>query len=274
MLSRHQLVRHGPLVLVASGEPMVANFLRRHLHGYQVKRVVDEDLPYAVATYLPHAVICPLDDDRAQHQGKAAAHPNPAPASDAVPIIACPLPDPSRIAHALGVDRYLIKPVDRLHLLELLEAYGDKVRTIHLIDDDLQYCQLIARIIRSAPRAYRVHIACGGAEGLERLRQARPDLLLLDYLMPDLNGVEVLQLVRADPHLQDLPVVMMTAHDLPEGDFDWTTPSRLQVENMQSFSTRTVIDLVQALLDAFPPPKPAHVLAPAPAPVHPQPPAS
>lgn len=271
-VSRQQVARHGPLLLVASSEPLVANFLRRHLRGYEVKRVSEEDVAYAVSTYLPHAVISPLDDSAPANA--SVADPGAVQETSTVPVISCPLPDPRQIAKVLGVDRYLIKPVHREQLLSLLEDYGDRVHTITIIDDDRQYCQLMARIIRAASRSYHVNIACGGAEGLERLRQARADLVLLDYLMPGLNGVDVLQQMRADPHLHDLPVVMMTAHDLPEGDFEWTAPSRMQVDNLQAFSTTDVIGLVQALLDSLPPPRPASELAPTSVPTHPRSPAS
>ena len=67
--------------------------------------------------------------------------------------------------------------------------------------------------IKAAPHSYAVDVACGGRKGIARMRDR---LVLLDLAMQDLDGLAVLELMRADQRLSQVPVVTITAHDLPE----------------------------------------------------------
>ena len=100
---------------------------------------------------------------------------------------------------------------------------------------------------------YRVLIARTGEEALRLVRQDPPDLLLLDAMMPELDGYAVCQQIRALPGLGTLPVIMLTAKSreverqkgLAMGATDYVT---------KPFSTRDLVDTVRRHLDAAPPP--------------------
>ena len=267
-LSAQQEARHGPLLLVAAEDPMVANFLKRHLQNYQIKHVANQDLAGAVAAYLPHAIIQnePLThilNGAATHQAVPGDGPLPAGLPmDQTPVISCPLPDTQRVARLLGVDRYLVKPIAREQVLALLADYGERVRHILIVDDDAQLCELLARIVHAAPQAYTIDVACGGQEGLTRMRERRPDLILLDFLMPELNGLSVLHLMRADERLRTIPVVMITAHDLPGEELQWSQPSGIRLEYAHGLRMSELLQCLQALLDSLPPPVPAAAPSP------------
>lgn len=246
-------------VLVASTDAMVSNFLKRHLQNYQVRSVDPTELDDAVASYLPHAVIAPGADTAVT-------------AALSVPVIHCPLPDPTSLARTLGVEHYLVKPIAREQLLSLLARYGDAVQHVLIIDDDVQLCELLARTVRSAPGAYTIDIACGGEEGLAQMRERRPDLLFLDFMMPSLHGLAVLQQMRDDPHLRNVRVAMITAHDLPGEalageNLQWTLDGCIEVQGVKGFTTSQTLRCLQGLLDALPPPTPVAVPPVAPHPI-------
>jgi len=82
-------------------------------------------------------------------------------------------------------------------------------RTIYLADDNPAFRQGLFLALRA--RGYAVRTAADGEEVLELLESGRPDLMLLDVMMPGMNGLEVLARVRADRRWSDLPVLLLTA---------------------------------------------------------------
>lgn len=246
--------RVGQTVLVATEEPMVVNLLKRHLRGYQVVGVSDGDLSEAIEAYLPHAVIT---DGVTQLPGTQVHRQR-------VPVISCPLPDPQHLSRVLGVDGYLVKPVTRERLLDLLAGYGDTVRRILIVDDDVQFVELIARIVHGAPGFHVVDTACGGEEGMARMQEYVPDLVLLDLMMQGLDGLAVLQFMRASDRLRDVRVVIVTARDLPSEDVRSLPHTRITVEGPEDLTVPQAFNCVQAILDALPPPRPASSPVPGP----------
>lgn len=97
-------------------------------------------------------------------------------------------------------------------LVAALEQMEDHVRKIVVIEDNLDASRLIKRVLQA--RNFEVHIANNGRQGLETVRQVRPDLVITDLMMPDVDGFEVIDTMKADPDLQHIPVVVITAKEL------------------------------------------------------------
>jgi CheY-like chemotaxis protein len=83
------------------------------------------------------------------------------------------------------------------------------MKTILLVDDELAIIEALTEVLTW--EGYKVVSASNGQEGLATLAQAPADLVLLDYMMPVLDGIQTLRALRADPATKDIPVVMMTA---------------------------------------------------------------
>jgi len=113
----------------------------------------------------------------------------------------------------LGVTNYLIKPVQRGELLAALEGLGPDIRTLLVVDDDPEALQLVTRMLASAPREYRVLRASNGERGLSLIRDRRPDAVLLDLVMPGMDGWHVLHEKYQDEALRDIPVIVISAKD-------------------------------------------------------------
>jgi CheY-like chemotaxis protein len=93
-----------------------------------------------------------------------------------------------------------------------LERVGEGERLL-VVDDDLAVAKVLQALL--AARGYRVEVAYDGRQVLERLaRDPLPDLVVLDYAMPELDGQEVLGRMRADPRLARVPVLLATASDI------------------------------------------------------------
>ncbi len=84
-----------------------------------------------------------------------------------------------------------------------------KVKRILCIEDEQEMIDLIRLILNR--RGFEVKGANGGQEGLEAIRHERPDLVLLDLMMPDMDGWEVYQQMKADEKMRDIPVIVVTA---------------------------------------------------------------
>jgi signal transduction histidine kinase/CheY-like chemotaxis protein len=133
------------------------------------------------------------------------------------PTIACSLPGEEEAARRLGVVRYLVKPVDREVLLDTLAEIGDEVKRVLLVDDEPEALQLFSRMLSSAEPSYEVLQATSGQRALGLLRQRRPDAMLLDLVMPGMDGFQVLDAKVEDPSIRDIPVVVISSKD-PAGE--------------------------------------------------------
>lgn len=86
---------------------------------------------------------------------------------------------------------------------------SEQRKVIVCIEDEPEMIALVELIL--GRKGFELVGALGGQEGLETVRRVRPDLILLDLMMPDMGGWEVYQQIKADPELKDIPVIVVTA---------------------------------------------------------------
>jgi threonine synthase len=98
-------------------------------------------------------------------------------------------------------------------LLGSLEQLDERVRSIAIMEDDPQARLLLRRILQTRGE-YRIFEASDGASGLEMVRRERPDVILMDLMMPGMDGFEVLEALKADEQLSDVPVIVISAKEL------------------------------------------------------------
>jgi CheY-like chemotaxis protein len=95
------------------------------------------------------------------------------------------------------------------------EAIHDMDKTVLIIDDDQWIAMSTAMVLEA--EGFTVHSALSGPEGIDRARDLRPGVILLDIMMPGMDGWETLERLKADPQLNAVPVIIFTAREHREG---------------------------------------------------------
>jgi signal transduction histidine kinase/DNA-binding response OmpR family regulator len=134
-----------------------------------------------------------------------------------LPVVLMTIVDERNRGYALGATEYLVKPVDRQKLMDVLRGLcGATGRPLLIVDDD----DLGRRQIRAAleQQGWKVTEAVDGRDALTRLSEARPDVIILDLMMPQMDGFEFLDEMRRKAEWRDIPVVVVTAKDLTDAD--------------------------------------------------------
>jgi CheY-like chemotaxis protein len=133
-----------------------------------------------------------------------------------IPVIVLTIVDDRGRGYALGAAEYLVKPIDRKRLRAILEKYCQRQGKILLVEDDEPTRETTRDLV--VRHGFAVVEAANGREALDRLAEGLPDLILLDLLMPEMDGFEFLDEVRRRPAWRNVPVIVLTAKDLTEGD--------------------------------------------------------
>ena len=87
-------------------------------------------------------------------------------------------------------------------------------KTILIVEDESDTAEMYTQMLQK--NGYGVVRVSGGVAAMKHLLQIKPDLILLDLMMPDVSGLEVLRFLRREPQLENLPVVVVSAKSLPE----------------------------------------------------------
>jgi threonine synthase len=103
-------------------------------------------------------------------------------------------------------------------LLSALERLDERVQSVVIIEDEPDARVLLRRILQHK-RKYNIHEASDGISGITLIRSEKPDLVLLDLMIPELDGFSVLDTLKADKELRDIPVIVITAKDLTSEDY-------------------------------------------------------
>ncbi len=140
------------------------------------------------------------------------------PATADIPVIMLTMLDDKQMGFSLGATDYLTKPLDFERLLQLLKKYGPPVgsRTVLVIEDDTDMREVLRRTLSAD--TWQVTVARNGKEGLAKLSGSTPALILLDLMMPEMDGFEFLEALRLRPGCEEVPVIVVTAKDLTEED--------------------------------------------------------
>jgi adenylate cyclase len=208
-----------PLILVVDDDPTVREVIGRFLEraGYSVVTANGGKEGLRLAQELRPAAMT-LDVMMPDIDGwtvLAAMKGDPTLAD--IPIVLMTILDERSRGYSLGASDYLVKPVDRDKLIGVLRSIcGSVGGKVLLIDDD----DTMRRGIRLTlePAGWEVTEAENGRIGLAHLAEARPDAIILDLMMPEMDGFEFLEKIRHRPEWPDIPVVVITSKDLTVED--------------------------------------------------------
>jgi len=133
-----------------------------------------------------------------------------------IPVIVVSVVDQKQMGFTLGAAEYLVKPVQKSALLEAVRKHvrpqAGTSSNILVVDDDRETRDLVSDILSSS--GYTPHLASSGKEAFLLLSEVHMDAILLDLVMPEMDGFEVLSKIKENPALGVIPVFVVTAKDL------------------------------------------------------------
>lgn len=232
--------------LVVHDDPDVVRILARHITGRRVMGVPPErDIASLILDLHPRAILATpttLEVVRAQVELTPFE----------VPIIVCALPHIRERDHLGSVVGYLVKPIIPESLTSIMKRIDrEDGTTVLMVDDDPDAVRLLERTLTALPHPYRLLRAYDGVDALRVMRQHKPDVVLLDLVMPGLDGMGVLRAMRADPALADIPVVVISGMDWMTGNVSIGTT--LEVQYRRPIQLSEAITALEALLDTLSP---------------------
>ena len=135
-----------------------------------------------------------------------------------IPVIMVTILDEQRRATSLGAAGYLTKPIDQHTLERMIGRFRASARPtrILLVEDDALQRELVRDWLIG--EQWLVHEASNGREALDLLRANKPDVILLDLMMPEMDGFEIVAALQEEPLWRDVPVIVITARDLNAKD--------------------------------------------------------
>jgi CheY-like chemotaxis protein len=217
----HQPVEQIPgdrkLILAIDDDPQVISLYERYLNsqGYYVVPLTDpsrarerilELQPYAVTLdiMMPNTdgwtVLTSLKSD---------------PATRHVPVVICSIIEQTDKGFNLGASDYLVKPIleeDLVDAIHKLNKNGD-IREVLVIDDDPNDLRLIEKILTEHGH-YNPTLAEGGRKGWEAINARPPQAIILDIFMPEMDGFTILEKLRENPALSEIPVLVVSGGGL------------------------------------------------------------
>jgi CheY-like chemotaxis protein len=137
-----------------------------------------------------------------------------------IPVIIVSILDEKNLGFSLGAVDYFVKPVNRDDLIQALDRVHILPRSVKqrpsvlIIDDDRAATDLIQVILES--EGYRVFKAFQGGEGVELAARERPDLIILDLVMPETSGFSVAFQLKQIPATREIPIIILTAMEIDE----------------------------------------------------------
>ena len=220
--SQASLPQGSNTILVIDDDRQVIKLYERYLseHGYRVVSLTDptqsvetarEVRPFAITLdiMMPRKdgwqVLQELKEDQFTRD---------------IPVVICSIIENQNKGYSLGAVDYLTKPImeeDLVRALNRLNGDGS-LQEVLVIDDDVEDLRLVEKILLQQTN-YKVRVARGGTEGLVEVQTRPPHAIILDLYMPEVDGFMVLEMIRQDPVLRDIPVIIFTAGDIGEREF-------------------------------------------------------
>jgi CheY-like chemotaxis protein len=210
----------GPVVLVIDDDATVRELMQRSLgkDGYRVEVAADGRTGLEMARRLKPAVIT-LDVMMPSLDGWAVLTALKAdPATADIPVVMLTIVDDRNMGFALGAADYFTKPIDWQRLGAVLKKHRKPAadQTVLVVEDDERTREMLRRTLQK--EGWQVREAANGRLGLEQLGQGVPGLILLDLMMPEMDGFSFMQELRKRPECAHVPVIVITAKDLTEDD--------------------------------------------------------
>jgi CheY-like chemotaxis protein len=240
------------LVLIIDDDPASADLVRRTVirDGFQARIASSGPEGLRLARDLRPAVIT-LDVMMPQMDGWSVLTTLK---SDAlireIPVIMLTIVDNRNLGYALGAADYLMKPLDRERLSAVLNRYACQHPPcpVLIVDDDPDTRQILRQALERA--GWLVSEATNGREALDSIRERTPELILLDLMMPEMDGFAFMAELGNNPEWRRIPVVVLTAKDLTDTDRERLNGYVERVLQKGSYNRQQLLEEVRRVVAA------------------------
>jgi CheY-like chemotaxis protein len=206
-------------LLIIDDDPLSRELLTRMVlkEGFRVETAVDGEQGLKLAKAL-HPDVIILDVMMPKMSGWAVLIGlKDEPELENIPVVMVTILDDKRKGFALGATDYLTKPIDQHHLVRVISKYrrDHAMMTdgaILVVEDDTATREILQRTLQK--EGWVVASAENGRIALEQVAEHQPDLILLDLMMPEMDGFQVLNVLRSTPAWKTIPVLVVTAKEL------------------------------------------------------------
>jgi CheY-like chemotaxis protein len=166
-----------------------------------------------------------------------------------IPVIITSMVDEKKLSIIWGAVEHFIKPIPRDILLNTLEKIkGNTARSslrVLAVDDEKSAVELIAAMLNG--KEFEVLKAYGGQEAIDIALKEHPDVIVLDLMMPQVTGFDVIKALKADPETIDTPIIICTAKDLDSDDRKMLDGNVTSIMQKGMLSREKLIDFIKAL---------------------------
>ena len=244
-----------PVVLAIDDDPDAIYLIEDNLAeaGYQVVSLSDPRESLTKARQIHPIAIC-LDVVMPGRDGWQVLHDlKQDPATRDIPVILVTIVDRRALGFTLGADDYLVKPFDREALLAALDrATGPhpggppKRGQLLVVDDDPDVVEMVRQLL--ATTEFEIFAAADGVSALEAVARHWPDAMLLDLMLPGLDGFAVIDEVRRRPGGRDIPIVVLTAKDLSRDEMALLRDNLVQVIRKQGLEAQILLQMLHQVM--------------------------
>jgi CheY-like chemotaxis protein len=168
-----------------------------------------------------------------------------------IPVILLTIVDKKALGFRLGASAYLLKPLDPEAVMSALRSVTEKegrpARHVLVVDDDPHVADMLRQILPESE--FKLDAAPDGMAGLDAIARQRPDVLLLDLMMPRLDGFGVIERLRSNPQTQDLPIIVISAKELTSEESIRLKESAAYVMRKQGFDSERLLSEINKALE-------------------------
>lgn len=213
-----------PTILVVEDDPSSSELMQIYLtqSGYNVDCAYDGEEALKKATEIkPMAIILDIMLPKMDGWTVLQELKSNNETSD-IPVIIVSMVDNHDLGFALGAIDYLVKPISRDELISNLKkhCFVTKVKTspftILLVDDEPAIVELLSAML--SPEGFGILEAYGGKDAIKFAKESDPDLIILDLMMPEINGFDVISELKKDVRARNIPIIIFTAKSLTQDD--------------------------------------------------------
>lgn len=232
--------------VVMDNDPAILQLFKRYSSKHKAVgvRTLDEAMRL-VETIQPIALVMDstADVDYVQHKIRER--------NNLTPVIACAMPSGRRSMPIPASAVFLDEPITGETLHDAVAKIAPAAHNVLIISNDRETVRMFARMIQAMPHSFKIWHAYSSEEGIALMLESQPELVLLDILATDADGISLLQRIQDDPALASIPMILAsTSSDLNE--LVPAAEGKIEISRSVGFQPMELIKCVEALIEVMP----------------------